>query len=211
MKRIFTYIISLALILFIFVGCVNKFTSNKDDNQSSSNLDTSINSQLEENIKTYIRNNSSSENIKMFKIVSTSEVEHGMIISTIFEINNIKYEGFFQIQQENSTENAKIINGDFTKIDSSAAFTVHQMSGVASIKGEQKKTYIIVGGVINNKKIKSINITFNDGLLANIIVGSNNTYSYVRADKLVSIKLITALDKDGNTIFTYPPYPPVNN
>lgn len=215
MKIKFVAYSMILLIIFSLAGCANTQTTqtsmsegsqlntgnistNNDDNQNTDET------KLEEKIKQYIEQNNNFLNKKVssIKIISTNIIAHGMLIFALYQIDNDSesYQGLFRVQQTNIAQDNVIIDGALDKIDKSVPFTKIEMGGDAAIKGEQKKTYFFIGGVINNNNIKAINIQFDDGLLVSVQVDSYNTYNYARTDKLVGITSIEAVDKDGISI-----------
>ncbi len=174
----------------------------------NSNIKDKPRSKLETQLHNHIKKNKPDLDIKDFRIVSSHIVKHGMIFMALFTSKKDKYEAFFNTQQKAANELDSVENWGCNKIDLSAAFTHNEMSGDLAQKGENKASYAYVCGHLNDRSIKSINIDFNDGRLVNVIIGTENIYSYVRTDKFVSLKNINALDKDGNTAYVFPPYPP---
>jgi len=146
------------------------------------------------------------QNIINFTIEYTFSLDNGEIsIYRFFDENSIEYEGGAQIN---------IINGlyeiqfnDFAKNYEDASFVVHSFSGGYS-NDIPKKLFYAIFGIINDSQIAEIDIYFNDGSLASVIVGDRTMYAYSRTDKIISIQKIIALDKGGNAIYQYPPYPP---
>lgn len=188
-------IVAVLMVILLLTGCNNITTSNSNDNS------------LEGKLKGYIESKTTEVKVDKVKVVSSNIIDHGMLLFVLFDSNTKNYEGLFQIKQEKESDIPEILYGDYTIIDKKSSFTVHQMGGDAALPGEQKKTYLFVGGVVNSDDIKSLNIKYNDGQLVHVIVENSRTYNFARTDKAVSIKSIDALDKDDNIIYNYPPYP----
>lgn len=192
-------IIILFSALLIITGCSQ---ATEKQNESSININSS------DNGSNVIENFISSKysDVSGFSIEYSLELGKGLITVFRFNQNTDEYEGIARLNDEN--DNYNIDMEDHAKVDKSAPFTVHQMSGNYYDSERNKKTYIVISGTVNEEKITEMNLYFNDGQLVSLIVGENRIYSFVRNDKNISIKKIVALDENGNEIFVYPPYPP---
>lgn len=203
MRNIITLILVISISIFGIVGCSNNDKSNPNEStikQSDNSNDLSM------TIKKYIESKKTNSNISNLQVGLSHDIGQGMLVMFTYEENNISFEGLCQITENQNKYD--VVTEDHTKIDKTVPFTVHQMSGTYTDSQSLKKSYIIVGGVVENKNIKEMNINFNNGLFIDLKLGDGNTYSYAKTDKETSIKKITALDEKGNEIFEYPPYPP---
>lgn len=89
---------------------------------------------------------------------------------------------------------------DVTEVDENEPITVHQMS--SNISSSNTK-YLVVGGIINDFNIKSINVNFRDNTMVNLIIGEDKNYFYAKYREVVQIKSIEALDEKLNIIYKW--------
>lgn len=192
------------IIILFFSLCVSGCSSNnyfevKNENQLITQEDI---------IRNEIQQKDTFVNVENLRIVS--KFENGQVTLIMFTFSNKSklYEGLSVIKQDGSSW--RLIQQDSVVVDRNAPFTVHQMSGaIPAGDGQQKNTYIFVGGVINDTKIRSMQIYYNDGMLKKKVLAPNDiSYMIERVDKAISIKEVSALDESDEIIYHYPPYPP---
>ncbi len=62
------------------------------------------------------------------------------------------------------------------------------------IKVSATENYKVLGGLINDENIKSININFTNNTMTNILIGEDRSFFYVIEENEIDILTIEALD-----------------
>ncbi|WP_346914670.1 hypothetical protein [Clostridium sp.] len=127
-------------------------------------------------------------------ILSVSDVVDVSVAMFIYEDKDKSYEGLCEITNVENSYN--LLATSIKEVDIHAPFTVNTME----TKGSLTENYKILGGVINDPNIKSININFNNNTMTNILIGEDKSYFYVTEEKELEISTIEALD-DSFKIF----------
>ncbi|WP_346961755.1 hypothetical protein [Clostridium sp.] len=127
-------------------------------------------------------------------ILSVSDVVDVSVAMFIYEDKDKNYEGLCELSKEENSYS--LLATSIKEVDKYTPFTVNTME----IKGSLTENYKILGGVINDPNIKSININFNNNTITNILIGEDKSYFYVTEEKELEISTIEALD-DSFKIF----------
>ncbi|WP_346931099.1 hypothetical protein [Clostridium sp.] len=127
-------------------------------------------------------------------IINVSDVVDVSVAMFIYEDKDKSYEGLCELSKEENSYS--LLATSIKEVDKYTPFTVNTME----IKGSLTENYKILGGVINDPNIKSININFNNNTMTNILIGEDRSYFYVTEEKELEISTIKALD-DSLKIF----------
>lgn len=133
-----------------------------------------------------------------FNIITTKNEENTDFISYIFNSNGDNYEGLCQINIDGKSK--KIGMNDFTKINVKSPFTVHQLGS----KTSTDKSFLFIGGTINKKEIKMLNLEFSDGSVVTVQIGENASYNCLKILGNIQLKKIIAFDDAQKQIYEYP-------
>lgn len=111
------------------------------------------------------------------------------------------YEGIIYMHKEESGNLVKVeIN--YSRIDQNVALT-HTISG-GRLNDTSKRHYTVVSGVINDKRIRSIRISYIDNQDTLIKIGEDQTtYFDVRIGNNSGTKQIIGLDEEDNIVKSY--------
>ncbi|MEW8996060.1 hypothetical protein [Clostridium sp.] len=127
-------------------------------------------------------------------ILNVSDIQNNKLVMFLYEDNGKNYEGLCELSKEENSYS--LLATSIKEVDKYTPFTVNTME----IKGSLTENYKILGGVINDPNIKSININFNNNTITNILIGEDKSYFYVTEEKELEISTIEALD-DSFKIF----------
>jgi len=187
-------LVYLVLCILLLSGCSEINSSQTKDNVNDLN---SI-------ITSYIAKYNTNLKIDNLKIKSNVDTSEGNLVQVLFQNKDEEYIGLFQI----SKQDKKVIFSSINPGDSSVPFDVHVMTSYIK-KGNEDSPYIFLGGFINEKNIKGIDIKFDDNSIAELVFNENQeSYSYSRIGSTDGIKEIIAKDGEGKKLYIYPPYPP---
>lgn len=167
------------------IGIKNDNLYKKDEEPLEIKLTDKITSLLSKNL------NISEDRIS---ILSVSDVIDVSVAMFIYEDKDKSYEGLCEITNVENSHN--LLATSIKEVDKYVPFTVNTME----TKGSLTENYKILGGVVNDPNIKSININFNNNTMTNILIGEDKSYFYVAEGKELEISTIEALD-DSFKIF----------
>jgi hypothetical protein len=127
-------------------------------------------------------------------ILYVSDIKDDILVMFLYKDKNKNYEGLCQLtKDENSYD---ILTTSIKEVDKHTPFTVNTLE----IEEDFSESYKIIGGIINDKDIKSININFHNNTMANVLIGEDKSYFYVKEQQNLDILSIEALD-DSFKIF----------
>ncbi len=121
-------------------------------------------------------------------ILNVSDIQKGKLVMFLYEDNGKNYEGLCQLSKVESSYN--ILATSIKEVDKHAPFTVNVMG----IKVSATENYKVLGGLINDENIKSININFTNNTMTNILIGEDRSFFYVIEENEIDILTIEALD-----------------
>ncbi|GAA0777185.1 hypothetical protein GCM10008908_31900 [Clostridium subterminale] len=121
-------------------------------------------------------------------ILNVSDIQKDKLVMFLYEDNGKNYEGLCKLSKVENSYN--IIATSTKEVDKYAPFTVNVMETKVSLT----ENYKILGGVINDPNIKSININFDNNTMTNILIGEDKSFFYVIEENEIDILTIEALD-----------------
>lgn len=192
------------IIIILIIGFIFIITITKNDLlkkpiaiEKSNNVDIKGEEDLEIKLTDRITSllsknfNIGSDNISILYI---SDIKDDILVMFLYKDKNKNYEGLCQLtKDENSYD---ILTTSIKEVDKHTPFTVNTLE----IKGDFSERYKIIGGIINDKDIKSININFHNNTMANVLIGEDKSFFYVKEQQNLDILSIEALD-DSFKIF----------
>jgi len=121
-------------------------------------------------------------------ILNVSDIQKDKLVMFLYEDNGKNYEGLCQLSKVENSYN--ILATSIKEVDKHAPFTVNVME----TKVSTTENYKVLGGVINDENIKSININFTNNTMTNILIGEDRSFFYVIEENEIDILTIEALD-----------------
>lgn len=132
------------------------------------------------------------------------EPPEGDLIQILFQGNGDEYIGFLQLQK--NVEFSDIVFSNIRPTNKDTPFDVHFMTSFMKNFNEEIP-YIFLGGVINDKQIKEMQIIFDDTALIYLVFNEHQeSYNYARIGSKAGVKQIIAKDNAGKGLYSYPPY-----
>ncbi|GAB6152061.1 hypothetical protein JCM17380_08110 [Desulfosporosinus burensis] len=189
--KILFFIVLLSLIV---TGC-----STTEANQTRKKLNL-----LDSTIRTHLSKEHSTLKVSQLKIISMIETPEGDLIQILFEGNGDEYIGFLQISK--NIDFSEVVFSNIRPSNKNTPFDVHFMTSFMK-KLNEEIPYIFLGGVINDKNIKEMQIIFDDTAIIYLVFYEHQeTYNYARIGSNAGVKQIIAKDNEGKGLFSYPPY-----
>ncbi len=127
-------------------------------------------------------------------ILYVSDIKDDILVMFLYKDKNKNYEGLCQLTKDEKSYDVLTIS--IKEVNKHTPFTVNTLE----IEEDFSESYKIIGGIINDKDIKSININFHNNTMANILIGEDKSYFYVKEQQNLDILSIEALD-DSFKIF----------
>lgn len=121
-------------------------------------------------------------------ILNVSDIQKDKLVMFLYEDSGKNYEGLCQLSKVENSYN--ILATSIKEVDKHAPFTVNVME----TKVSATENYKVLGGVINDENIKSININFTNNTMTNILIGEDRSFFYVIEENEIDILTIEALD-----------------
>lgn len=181
MKK-FTF--SLLMTIFLF-GCSMQDVENVDK----------ISNIIFQNTFKEVENKYGVGKIRDLNIREINQIDNATFGNLTFYRDDILYEGIFYVNSNNwNVEQIEVTRSDSTVI------TIFQLRG--HINEKPQRDFIVTSGFINNSKVKSVNLIYEESRKTAIILGNNQKmYLDARVGTLEGPKKIIALDDDGSTLF----------
>ncbi|MEQ6390387.1 hypothetical protein RZN22_13850 [Bacillaceae bacterium S4-13-58] len=189
MKHLIILLMTIPLILLLLVSC----NQEKRDTQGEETIS------MYEKFVNQSMNSALNGSIKKVKITYSKSTEYGIISHVITSMESDKsYESILLIKENKNV--FEIVDDAHNIIDKTTPFTHLEMTGVI-----KDGAYHIVSGVINDKNIDKVEISFLNGLLIETHKSNENTYEYVNINNTndSGIQSIKALSSSGDIVYQY--------
>ncbi|USG65491.1 hypothetical protein NDK47_25860 [Brevibacillus ruminantium] len=187
MYRKILFALFLCLILF---GCQPKEINDPSEPNITTNEDNAL--------ITFIHQKTDEQmgfKVEDFKIVKVSHIENSAFGQLLFKKNNIFYEGLFYTEKINASWD--IVHLETTQMDSQSPFTKMQLAGKLRNK---ESSFHIVSGIIHDKRIKSIQITYPNNESSIIMIDNDDRYYFDVKIGVSTFSTIVAYDDSHNEI-----------
>lgn len=135
--------------------------------------------------------------VEDFKVVKVSYIEQSGFGQFIFNKNEERFEGSFYA--EHNKNNWEIVHLEIAKMDVNSPFTKLQVVGGLPNKDTN---FQIICGVINDSRIKSVQITYPNNESSIIMIDNYKYYFDVRLG-VKTFSTIVAYDENYNEISSY--------
>jgi hypothetical protein len=206
LKRILPAIILIVLnMLIMLTGCSSNKNISQEAQSNIAKASPSIKNEDNSFVKyeNALKNKidlSTKQDINNLNITFSKEVENGYISQLIFSTKNgVKYEGV-DYAVHDKYDNWNIIDENITPIDLKVPFTHMETSGTT----KEGLNYIAISGVINDKNIASVKITYFDKHIVQVMKSElNQTYAFIRTDSNKGANKMEGYSKANKLIYSY--------
>ncbi|MDR3271392.1 MAG: hypothetical protein LBT32_07810 [Peptococcaceae bacterium] len=145
--------------------------------------------------------------IDRFTVTLREDIENSTLVQCIIQSKQQKYLGFFTLEEK------EVLTGtlDPAFVDQSIAFG-NSVTHSAIPRANDRNSlipYSYIGGGVNDERIKTMILLYPDDSVIELpLPDGAESYGYVSFDHDASPTAIFARDSQGNTLYTYPPFPP---
>ncbi|MGG1659010.1 hypothetical protein [Brevibacillus sp. NRS-1366] len=181
------------VVLFIFlIGCQDNAIERKTESivfeSTEKNLVSIINQKINEKFGVKIED---------FKVTKLLHIEDNTFGQIIFRTNGTEYEGSIYAKENNGVWD--IINMETLEMDVKAPFTKLQVVGDIP---NSATNFHIISGIVNDERIKSIEITYPSNESSVIMIDDYKSYFDVKLGVRTFSKVI-AYDEEFNEVSSY--------